>query len=944
MSVEFDRDHRISIFTVDALNGLEVLTKVLYPADASLPVPQQLHEQVSIARRLRSAAALYGFSGIARLCERLSLICEQARAIPGAEWPTAVGAVREIVEGMLTLVKAIGSGGNEERAMVERCLELSAGLLSNESTMPDNEPVRPPESVATAETAMEAQQATHQRDDYFLPQLDPEVLGYFTPEAQAYLESLEATLLQLDKDTQNRDLVSQLFRTAHTLKGSAYTVGFQAIGDLIHHVEDFIGAVRGGRLSLLSGQTDVVLLAVDVVRVLIQRDPSRIHETRKRYETALWELKQLHQLCTPVAGFDQAKPAIESLIDQGTSGRQTETNVGDEREVIRVSCTRLEKLMNLIGELMVGRGRLEQRLYALDQLSDQAMACKARLADSVRIFADNHMRASRAVSLPQEEGRVKKDSSQECAKDDDFDSLARRISEMSADIAESMEQVKKSICRAHDDMNQLQQLTKNMQAEINQARMVPIGTPFVRFRRAIRDCARVSHKEAVLVTSGENTEVDTGIVERLVDPLVHLVRNAVCHGIELPSDRLARGKPAAGTIYLRAAHRGNAIVVEVEDDGGGLDLEKIRMKAVEFGLAQPDQVRAMSNADLFQYIFSAGFSTADAVDGQAGRGIGLDVVKQAVEGMNGHIEVESQPGAGTKFTLRLPLTLLITTALLVRAGTERYAIALSSIREVMLTAESALLRQENRTLMHVQGELVEVHSLWHILRREAGPVKGAMPVVIVRTSAGVLGLVVDEVLGRQEIVVKTLGPLKLMAHSCFGGATIDSEGRVILVLDPGRLGARPLIRSLQQSLPVYSMTGLDESEQCAEAGAVILLIDDSLSVRKFVGRMLKDAGYSIDTAVDGAEGLRKASESKYRLIITDIEMPKSDGYAVVQALRTYPQTRHTPIIVMSNQSVDKHRRAVLDIGANACIAKPVDQQALLREVEQLVGPISAIRN
>jgi chemosensory pili system protein ChpA (sensor histidine kinase/response regulator) len=944
MSSEFDRDNRVSNFAVDALDGIGGLTKVLYPADTSLPVPQQLHEQVSIARRLHSAAALYGHRGIARLCQQLELICERAWAIPDAEWPKAVGAMREIVEGILTLVKTIGSGGSEDRSVVERCLELSAGLLSNESTMPAIEPVRPMESVARAETAMEGQQATHQCDDYFLPQLDPEVLGYFTPEAHAYLESLEATLLQLEKDTQNRDLVSQLFRTAHTLKGSAYTVGFQAIGDLIHHVEDFIGAVRGGRLSLLSGQTDVILLAVDVVRVLIQRDPSRVHETRKRFETALWDLKQLHQICTPVGGPDQVTPAIESLLDQGTSGRQTETNVGDEREVIRVSSARLEKLMNLIGELLVGRGRLEQRLYALEQLSDQAMACKTRLADSVRTFADKHLRAPGSASLPQEAGGVGKGSNQECDKDDDFDGLARRISEMSADIAESIEQVKKSICRAHDDMSQVQQLTKNMQAELNQARMVPIGTPFVRYRRAVRDCARVSHKEAVLVTSGENAEVDTGIVERLVDPLVHLVRNAVCHGIELPSDRIARGKPAAGTIHLRAAHRGNSIVVEVEDDGGGLDLEKIRMKAVESGLAQPDQVRAMSNADLFQYIFSAGFSTADAVDGQAGRGVGLDVVKQAVEGMNGHIEVESQPGAGTKFTLRLPLTLLITTALLVRAGTERYAIALSSIREVMRTAESALLRKENRTLMHVQSELVEVHSLRHILRREAGPVKGVMPVVIVRTSGGALGLVVDEILGRQEIVVKTLGPLKLMAHSYFGGATIDSEGRVILVVDPGRLGARPLIQSPRQSLSVYSMSGLDETDQRAEAGAVILLIDDSLSVRKFVGRMLKDAGYLIDTAVDGEEGLRKASESKYRLIITDIEMPKSDGYAVVQALRGYPHTRHTPIIVMTTQSGDKHRRAVLDIGANACIAKPVDQEALLQEVEQQVGPISAIRN
>jgi len=940
MSSEFDRDNRIRIFAVDALDGIEVLTKVLCPADASLPAPQHLHEHVIIARRIRSAAALYGYDEIAALCERLEALFEQACAIPNAEWLKTVGAMREIVEGILTLVKAIGGGGSEDPSVVERCSALPAGLLPDESTMPGIESVH---SVSTAEIALKAHQAVYHCDDYFLPQLDPEVLGYFTPEAEAYLESLEATLLQLEKNTLNRDLVGQLFRTAHTLKGSAYIVGFQAIGDLIHHVEDFIGAVRGGQRSLVPEHTDVILFSVDVVRVLMQRDPSRVHATRKRFETVLWELKRLGQACTPDAGIEQAKPESESPTDQETSGGHTETYPGDEREVIRVSCARLEKLMNLVGELMVGRGRLEQRLYALERLSDQAMACKTRLADSVHIFADKRMGASPSASLLQGTGGYGEISSQKGDTDKDFEGLACRISEVSADIAESMEQLKQSIYRAHDDMNQLQQLTKHMQDEISRARMVPIGTPFIRFRRAVRDSARVSHKEVSLITSGEHTEVDTGIVERLVDPLVHLVRNAVYHGIELPSDRIAGGKPAAGTIHLRAAHRGNSIVVEVEDDGGGLDLEKIRTKAVEVGLAQPDQVRAMSNADLFRYVFSAGFSTVDAVDGQAGRGIGLDAVKQAVEGMNGHIEVESQPGAGTKFTVRLPLTLLITTALMVRAGTERYAIALSSIRKVMCSAESSFLRKEHQTFLHVQDELVEVHSLRHILRRESRPVRGAMPVVIVRASAGVLGLAVDEILGRQEIVVKTLGPLKLMAHSCFGGATIDSEGRVILVLDPSRLGARPLMPSPQQGLPVCLMSGSDGSEQREEAGAVILLIDDSLSVRKFVGRMLEDAGYSIDTAVDGEEGLRKASESKYRLIITDIEMPKSNGYEVVQALRGHPQTRHTPIIVMTARSGDKHRQAVLDIGADAYIAKPVDQEALLQEVEQRLGPISAIR-
>jgi chemosensory pili system protein ChpA (sensor histidine kinase/response regulator) len=575
------------------------------------------------------------------------------------------------------------------------------------------------------------------------------------------------------------------------LKGSAYTVGFQAIGDLVHHVEDFIGAVRGGGLSVLPGHTDVILRAVDVVRIVIRRDPNSVHATRQRFEAVLWELKELDQVHVAVARIERMKPQIESPADQRKAGRHAVDNkVGDERKVIRVSCERLEKLMNLVGELMVGRGRLEKRLHALEQLSDQAMACNTRLVDSIQAFSDKHIVAFRSAptdpsaSLPQGRRGFGNFGRLEIDKYDDFNIVARRINEMSADIMEAMDQLKRAICRAHDDMSQLQQLTKDMRDEISRARMVAIGTPFTRFRRAVRESARASNKEVVLVTSGEQTEVDAGVVERLVDPLVHLVRNAVYHGIELPADRIARGKSAAGTIYLRAAHRDNSVVIEIEDDGRGLDLEKIRAKAVAAGLAQPEQVQAMSDTDLLPYIFSPGFSTADMVGNQAGRGVGLDVVKQAVEGMNGHIEVESRPGGGTKFTVHLPLTLLITTALLVRAGTEQYAIALSSIREVTLSAESSLLRKENQTLMHVGDELIEVQSLRHILRRESSSVERAMPVVLVRTGAGILGLAVDELLGRQEIVIKTLESVPSMVHSYFGGATIDSEGRVILVLDP----------------------------------------------------------------------------------------------------------------------------------------------------------------
>ncbi len=826
---------------------------------------------------------------------------------------------------------------------------------------PEGAAVSPP-AQKEAVAVEEGDQPANLSDDYLVPLLDPEVLSYFEPEAQEYLETFEANLLRLDKDPQNKKLIDQLFRTAHTLKGSAYTVGFQSIGDLVHHVEDFMGAVRDSRFRVLPGHMDLMLRSVDVVRVLMRRDPSMVAGTRHQFEVLLSELKQLEQgivieataayqtVGTSLSNGDQnAGPGEDQVQGKATDGKSVE-----DREVIRVSYARLERLLNLVGELVIGRGRLEQRLRVLEQLSKQVLTCKTRLVNSVQSFEKKHtftyQAAPSSSAEPATQGfpGMSDFGSLELDKYDDFNILARRIREVTADISESMSQLTGSIRRSHDDMSQLQQLTLGIRDEIARARMVPVGTPFTRFRRAIREIARASNKEVSLVTSGEHTEVDTGVIERLVDPLVHLVRNAVYHGIESSADRVAKGKPAVGTIYLHAAHRGNSIIIEVEDDGAGLDLEKIRAKAVKIRSMRPDQNQAMSDAEALQCIFAPGFSTVDKIDDQAGRGVGLDVAKRVIEGMSGHIDVESLLGVGTKFTLVLPLTLLIATALLVRAGEEHYAIPLPSIREVTMPTVSSLQQMGDRALLHLDEEAIDVHSLRHVLCRELGGVDRAMPIVIVRAASGPMGLAVDQLLGRQEIVIKTLGSLKLLERSFFGGATIDPEGRIILVVDPSRLVARESSESAALAasseaalLTVRSIT--QEPEQDEQVGASILLADDSISVRKFVGRMLESAGYQVDTAVDGEDGLRKASAASYRLIITDVEMPKLNGYEVIQALRSRQKTQQTPVVVMTTRAGDKHRQMATNIGANSYIAKPVEERALLQEVERWVVRAPAVR-
>lgn len=965
-------DEVLSYFVPEAEEYLATIERVIPTLRADVTDEDAIHRLFRATHTLKGSAYTVEFQVIGDIAQPMEdcMIAVRERRIPVTSelldaFGLAASLVRLLLQRDVTAVEQLQSDVPALISILSRLCDGQAnveqpGIVSASDSRLAEENNRLQSEAAEPATSVFA---THlsQSDDYFLPQLDPEVLSYFVPEAVEYLETLEANLLRLDKDPQNRELINQLFRTAHTLKGSAYMVGFQAIGDLIHHVEDFMGAVRDSRLTVMPGYTDLILRTVDVVHALMRRNPSAVDNTRQRFQAALSELRQLEQdhavEAVPIGQFsggalEQSERVSGIEEDEGRAGKQAEGRRGEEREVIRVSYARLEQLMNLVGELVIGRGRLEQRLRMLERLSDEVLACKARMIDCVQSFADKHTFSVESVptgpkTQPATQGArgFGGFGALELDKYDDFNILARRIGEVSADIAEAMAQLSGSIQRAQEDMNALQQLTRTMRDEIGRARMVPIGTPFTRFRRAIREIARALDKQVSLVTSGEHTEVDTGIVEGLVDPLVHLIRNAVYHGIESPAERVAKGKPPVGTIYLYAAHRGNSIVVEVEDDGAGLDLAKIREKAAAVGLVPRDQVQAMPDDEALQVIFAPGFSTVEKAGDQAGRGVGLDVVKRAIEGMNGHIQVESQPGIGTKFSLSLPLTLLITTALLVRAGTERYAITLSNIREVTLPTAMSIQRTDDRTLLYADEEVIEVQSLRRLLHQEHHSESMAMPIVIVRTATGLLGLAVDELLGRQEIVIKTLGSLKPFARSCFAGATIDPEGKVILVIDPARLEMRQstLLGGDSTLSPGIASPIESAVESAKEERGNILLIDDSLSIRKFVGRMLESAGYPVDTAVDGDDGIRKASETAYRIVITDLEMPKFNGYEVVQALRARPQTRQTPIIVMTTRAGDKHRQLALDVGANSYIAKPVDERTLLSEVERLAGILSAKR-
>lgn len=953
---DFDRQGLINIFATEAADGLLKVASALDPRDGSVPTQASLNEHFIVAHSLTGSASLYGFAGCSNLARILERILEQAGTIPEGEWPKTVAILRDIVTTLRNQIDHINQEGQEDPTIFD---DLKARYRQLMET---------PEAPAPEAAAPEPEFSTaSQPDGYFIPPLEAEVLEFFVPEAQEYLEAITDSLLKLEKNPEDKDTIHKLFRAAHTLKGSAFTVGFQVIGDMTHYMEDIMGAIREGRMHVTAELTDVFFRAVDEVRLLLGREQGKLAEMRRDFDPIMRRLLQAssgkgEKAPAPAAAQpvvvpqprEETRPAVPAEAPAVAKEERAPAAPGAKEAVgtVRVSRDRLERLLNLVGELVIGRGRLEQRIAVLEQLSRQVLAYKGRMLDTVRNFEEKHAFTLPSLSSPtpsQSPLALPTDfGSLEFDKYDDFNILARRMAEVSADVGESMAQLNASIRKAREDMGLLQQLTTDLRDEIARTRMVPIGALFTRFQKAVREMARTVGKPVEVVFSGANTEVDAGVVQRLADPLIHIMRNAVAHGIESADARAAAGKPELGTVYLNAFNRGNTVVIEIEDDGAGLNVEKIKSKAVALGLIRPERASSMSPAEVMNLIYLPGFSTAEAVGDQAGRGVGMDVVKRGIADMNGQIEIETEPGIGTKFTLSLPLTLLISTALMVRVGDQQYALPLPNIREILVPPAGAVDDISGVPVLQVgAGEAIEIKSLARLLGAVPLPRDGPTPVVVIRTAKGVLGLEVDALLGLQEIVIKTLGSLRLFQGSCYSGATIDPEGRVVLVIDPANLlGAPERAQTLPPAVALQDVLRLemgDEEAGPAKGGdAGLLLVDDSLSVRKFIGRMLESAGYQVQTAADGEEGLRKASASHFRLIITDLEMPKMNGYELIQALRDRPETKSTPIIVMTTRAGDKHRQMAQSLGVSSYITKPVEERALIREISQFVSsPASA---
>ncbi len=835
------------------------------------------------------------------------------------------------------------------------------------------------EQRAAAPPALDEVQQAALTGSYFdaLPaddEVGPEILEFFQPEAEEHLQVVSDCLISLEGNN-NPEEINRLFRAIHTVKGSAAQVGLKRLGAIAHRVEDLIGRLRDGEIEPSPAVVDICLESVDVLKKTLHRQWADESEMRAGVDSLLNRIAEfapldaeetLAETSSNGEAFQSNPQEIAAPQQARKSGKQPASPAASTKSV-RIALERLDRMMNTVGELVINRTRMVGRVSELEKLVDTLSFSKERLQGKVNEFQEkyefNRISSSRATtswnaattpkrltSAAAGDGFFDDFSELEMDRYDDFNILSRSMAEISADVNEVLTQLEGYIGRVEGDIDEFTKLAHHLQDEFTAARMVPIGTLYSRLSRAVRDAAQSAGKQVELDFVGNETELDNNIIQQISDPLVHLVRNSVAHGIERGDARLSAGKPEAGKVSLRAYHRGNHIYIEVEDDGGGIDYERVKQSAVERALVSSETADRLTERDLREMLFHPGFSTAPAKTELAGRGVGLDVVRANLNALNGDVEIESTRGQGTKFTLKVPLTLIISPALFVRCGGTSFALPLAVVEEIRRIRADEIEDVGGKLLTKVRDVVTEVIRLdGYLGLPPLEPINGYFRMVVANTGNRQIGLVVEEVLGKDEIVIKNLGEY-LRRVKLFPGTTIAPDGSLILLIDLNRMVAtEPNERRTLQASASAARVFAPGSEAVArgtiptdaidrvEHERVIVVADDSISVRKFVGRMLEKNGYRVKLAADGLEAAELVTQHGCHLVITDLEMPRMTGYELMVQLRQSPTTRRIPVMVVTSRAGAKHRDRAIKEGATAFLTKPVQEDQLIAAVEKLIG-------
>lgn len=828
-----------------------------------------------------------------------------------------------------------------------------------------------------------------------LAEVDPDVVEVFMEEAIDLVDELEELIQGWEQMPADRSYAEALKRVLHTFKGGARMAGLMGLGEVAHRFETVIERMQGSvepsaeffagahgiydriaagvatvRAWMAGGQLDAFaqLLSthwadgeqaqgadpVDlnpVDRGTESRGPAEAVAVEDIAEMAgepapvaqeapLEPAAQLPEVAGPAPAAESASNVLPFIRKKGqTSERESGTpSRGQPQEMVRVAAELLEELVNLAGETSISRGRLEEQVSEFGLALDEMDATLQRLNEQLRRL---DMETEAQILFRQE---------QLAELDDNFDplemdryssiqQLSRSLLESTSDLLELRNTLGNKARDTETLLLQQSRVNTELQEGLMRSRMVPFSRLVPRLRRIVRQVSAELGKQVDLAFSNVEGELDRSMLERMVAPLEHMLRNAVDHGIEKPGARAAVGKPERGRIEVALAREGSEVVISIRDDGAGINLMKVRQKAVESGLMRPDA--ELSNSEILQFILQAGFTTADKVTQISGRGVGMDVVSAEIKQIGGTVHISSQAGAGTEFIVRLPFTVSVNRALMVRIGEDLFALPLNTIEGIVRLSPFELehyYRTEDARFEYA-GEPYQVSYFGTLLQSAAQPKLSVddmqLPVLLVRSEGHAMALQVDAIMGSREIVVKSLGP-QFAGVQGVSGATVTGDGTVVVILD-----AHALLRRQAAQLARPEMPLLQVEQQPAQAPQerqqTVMVVDDSVTVRKVTSRFLEREGYLVTTAKDGQDAVIQLQDNIPDLILLDIEMPRMDGFEVARHIRSSSRLRDIPIVMITSRTGRKHRDHALSLGVNHYLGKPYQEEVLLAAIREYTG-------
>ena len=799
-----------------------------------------------------------------------------------------------------------------------------------------------------------------------------EILEDFLIEAFEMIEQLDQDLVELENNPDDLDLLNRIFRVAHTIKGSGSFLNFSVLTHLTHHMEDVLNKARHGELTITPDIMDVVLESIDYMKKLLNaiRDTGTDANTGLEGDIAntVQRLDAISKGETPSAPSEETS-APQAHVAETPAPAPAPAEEEPEPDYANMSAEEVEKEIERLlnkrqeedkhkREEKRARGELED-IQAPGEISTEApkpAAAPAAAAASTAPKPAAPKPAAPKAAAPKAAPKTGGDESKAPATAVEqtirvdvkrLDSLMNLIGELVLgknrlikiynDVEERYEG-EKFLEELNQVVASVSMVTTDIQLAVMKTRMLPIGRVFNKFPRMVRDLSRELGKEIDLVITGEETELDKSIVEEIGDPLVHLIRNACDHGIESKEDRAAAGKPEKGTVELKAYNEGNHIVVEIKDDGHGMDPDVLKAKGIEKGIISDREADTMTDKEAYALVFKAGFSTAKVVTNVSGRGVGMDVVKTNIEKLNGIIDIESEFGVGTTLKLKIPLTLAIIQSLLVGVQEEFYAIPLASVIETVRISQDEIYTVENKSVLRLRNEVLPLVRLADIFGVDSVFDNSEQAyVVVIGLAENKIGVIVDFLIGQEEVVIKSLGSY-LKGTEGIAGATIRGDGRVTLIVDIAAM--MQMAKNVKVSLnKLKQESETTKKEKTSPSDYKVLIVDDSLTDRSIMKKSLKPLGISLTEATNGLEALEivKNGDDIFDAILIDIEMPKMDGYTLAGEIRKFAKFKNLPLIAVTSRTSKTDRMRGVESGMTEYITKPYSPEYLMNVVKRNIN-------